>query len=149
MADDVAAIVADDTLNTSQKIRRLLELGLRQADVARSLHIRPQFVSNVAGLMRRTRGLAPAMPERAPESLQARVQLGEAGRILVPAPLRAALGMHVGDNLLLRVEDGELRVITASAALRRAQDLVRQFVPEGRSLSNELIAERTLEAARD
>jgi AbrB family looped-hinge helix DNA binding protein len=76
-----------------------------------------------------------------------RTKIGEGGRIVIPADLRRALGVGVGDELLLRVEDGELRAVTGRAALRKAQAIVRRFVPEGTRLSDELIADRRREAA--
>jgi len=49
--------------------------------------------------------------------------------------------------VILRLEDDEVRLITPSQAIRRAQSLVRHYVPAGRSLVEELIAERRAEAA--
>jgi hypothetical protein len=44
--------------------------------------------------------------------------------------------------------DGEARITTRHAQLRRAQELFRQYVPAGSpSLADELIAERRAEAA--
>jgi AbrB family looped-hinge helix DNA binding protein len=64
------------------------------------------------------------------------------GRIVLPAELRRALGVQVGDRVTLRFEGGEVRIATARRAIERAQAIVRQYVPEGRSLVDELIAER-------
>lgn len=79
--------------------------------------------------------------------LQARVQVGEKGRVVIPAAMREALGMGIGDALDLRVEDGELRISTMRSRLRRAQESIRQYIPEGVLLSEELSAERR-EAAK-
>jgi AbrB family looped-hinge helix DNA binding protein len=76
-----------------------------------------------------------------------RAKIGEGGRIVIPANIRRAMGVGVGDELLLRVEDGELRAATRRAALKKAQAIVRRFVPEGVLLSDELIADRRREAA--
>ncbi len=46
-------------------------------------------------------------------------------------------------------EDGSLLLETREQGLRRAKALVRKYVPEGLSLSKELIADRRTEAARD
>ena len=45
--------------------------------------------------------------------------------------------------------DGEARVFSRREQLRRAQALVRKYVPENVSLVDELIAERRAEAARE
>jgi len=48
--------------------------------------------------------------------------------------------------VILQLEDREVLVLTPRQAIKRAQDLVRRYVPQGRSLSQELIAERRDEA---
>jgi antitoxin PrlF len=73
-------------------------------------------------------------------------KLGEGGRLVIPAEYRRALGIEVGDELVLTLEEGALRVTTPREAIRRAQALVRSYVPEGRSLSDELIADRRRES---
>lgn len=71
------------------------------------------------------------------------------GRLVVPSLMREALHLHVGDRVLLRVEDGELRVIPQAEAIRRAQRLVAQYIPSSVSLVDELIADRRVEAAKE
>ena len=125
---------------------------MRQADIAKALGIADQFVSNVV-LREKRNNSSPVAPEEpdqpATQTLQAWTQIGEGGRVVIPAVMRAALGVQVGDTVLLRFDDGELRILTPRQAIRRAQELVRQYVPAGRSLADELIAERRLEAARE
>ncbi len=72
----------------------------------------------------------------------------EGGRLVIPAKYRKALGIKPGDEVLLSLEDGEIRVVSTRQAVARAQTLVRRYVPKGRSLSEELIKERQEEAAR-
>ncbi len=81
--------------------------------------------------------------------VQTRTKLAEGGRIVIPAEYRQALGLHIGDELIVYLEDNELRIITPDQALKRAQELLRRYIPEGRSLADELIAERRLEAKND
>ena len=78
-----------------------------------------------------------------------RTKVAAGGRVVIPAEYRQALGLRVGDEVILRVEDNELRLITLDQAIARAQALVRQHVPEGRSLVDELLAERRSEAERE
>ena len=52
--------------------------------------------------------------------LKARTRLGQKGRVVIPAPMREALGMDTGGVLDLRVVDGELRISTRENRLRRA-----------------------------
>jgi AbrB family looped-hinge helix DNA binding protein len=76
---------------------------------------------------------------------QIRTKLGDGGRIVIPAEYRQAMGLHVGDEVILRLEDGALSIFTPRQAIKYAQELLRPYLPEGRSLSDELIAERRLE----
>ena len=79
--------------------------------------------------------------------LQARTRLSEKGRLVIPAAMRKALGIGVGTTVELRFEDNELRISTMRSRLRRAQESVRKYIPEGVLLSEELSAERR-EAAK-
>ena len=72
-----------------------------------------------------------------------------AGRVLLPADIRATLGVREGDDLVGELRDGELRLMSRATALRRAQVLVRQHVPAGTSLVDQMIAERRAEAQRE
>jgi AbrB family looped-hinge helix DNA binding protein len=77
--------------------------------------------------------------------MEFKTKLAEGGRVVIPAEYRQALGLHVGDELILRLEDGEVRIFTARQAIKRAQELVRRYIPQNRSLADELIAERRKE----
>lgn len=77
------------------------------------------------------------------------IKISEGGRVVIPAEIRRELGLEVGDAVTLSVIDGEIRIISRTEALRRAQALVRKRVPKGRSLVAELHEERRREAAND
>ncbi|HMD86000.1 MAG TPA: AbrB/MazE/SpoVT family DNA-binding domain-containing protein [Terriglobia bacterium] len=79
---------------------------------------------------------------------ETRTRVGEKGRVVIPASFREALDVKVGDEVVLRIEDNELRLSTLKGRLARAQRLLRRFIKPGRSLAKELIAERR-EAARN
>jgi antitoxin PrlF len=79
--------------------------------------------------------------------LQARVHVGEKGRLVIPAAMREALGIGVGDAVDLRVEDNELHISTMRSRLRRAQERAKRYLEPGVSLADELSAERR-EAAK-
>jgi AbrB family looped-hinge helix DNA binding protein len=76
-------------------------------------------------------------------------RIGEKGRIVIPASIRRELGVEIGDQVDLRVEDKELRVSTLKARLERAQESVRRYIKPGRLLSDELSAERREAAERE
>lgn len=77
------------------------------------------------------------------------VQVKEAGRIVLPAELRSALGIAEGDTLAAQIVDGEIRLTPLQTAIRRAQELVRKYVPADVSLVDQLIEERRREAASE
>ena len=78
-----------------------------------------------------------------------KTKIGDGGRIVIPANFRKALGVKPGDELILSLRDGELRIFTPREAIKRAQGILRRYIPEGRSLSEELIQERRIEGARE
>lgn len=78
-----------------------------------------------------------------------RTTVGQGGRLVIPAAYREALGLKEGDEVTLWMGEDELHVIPSDRVLKRAQALVRRYVPEGRSLVDELIAERRREASRE
>jgi len=80
-------------------------------------------------------------------SLRASTRINQNGRVVIPASFRKRLGLRNGDEVVLRIEDDELRISTLRRNIERAQKLVRKYVKTKRSLVDELIAERR-EAAR-
>jgi AbrB family looped-hinge helix DNA binding protein len=80
--------------------------------------------------------------------VETRMRVNENGRVVIPASYRKRLGIKIGDEVVLRLEDNELRISTIKSRVERAQRLVRKYVKPGRSLADELIKERR-EAARN
>ena len=78
-----------------------------------------------------------------------RLKIDNAGRIVIPAEMRAAMLVKPGDMVTARVEHGEFRITSPDVAVRRAQNLARRLIPDGVSLVDELIADRREEARRE
>ncbi len=78
---------------------------------------------------------------------EARARVNENGRVVIPASFRKALGINAGDEIVLQIKDDELRIMTLKRRIQRAQESVRRHIKPGRSLVDELIAERR-EAAK-
>ena len=77
------------------------------------------------------------------------VALGERGRLVLPAPIRKHFDLKPGDRLILILdEEGGFRVVSAREQARRLRGIYRDLAP-GRSLADELIAERREEARRE
>jgi AbrB family looped-hinge helix DNA binding protein len=78
---------------------------------------------------------------------EARMRVSQNGRIVLPAAFRKALGINVGDEVVLLIEDDELRITTQQRRIQRAQRRARRYLKPGVSLVDELLAERR-EAAK-
>jgi AbrB family looped-hinge helix DNA binding protein len=76
-----------------------------------------------------------------------RVRVSEKGRLVIPAQFREVLGIEPGDVVELRLEENGIRVATTAQRLREVRRRLKKVFGPGRSLSEELIAERR-EAAR-
>lgn len=80
--------------------------------------------------------------------MDATVILGQQGRLVVPAEIRAALGLAAGARL-------HVHVVGRQIVLERHDDAVAELrglgsrVPRSRSLVDELLAERRLAAAAE
>src|SRR5256885_12916446 len=140
----------------SDRIRALNHAGYSRADIARFLGKRYQQVRNVlvgdeqVGGRRKPREIGAASQQsRESASSSAKMQVGAAGHVQLPASVRDALGLKEGDVLFARLENGEIHLLTPRAAMRRAQALVRQFLPEGVSLVDELLEDRRREVEQE
>ena len=71
-----------------------------------------------------------------------RGKLVSGGRLQLPVEVRRELSLSDGDAVLIEVVDGEIHVRPYRDALARVQTRLRKYVESGRSLSDELIAER-------
>ncbi len=87
---------------------------------------------NMADMMIESRDSAVVSPE---------------GRIVIPASVRKALGIEPGTRVTFSLEDGYcVRITTQRRALAKLQGIF-EGAADGRSLVDELIAERRAEAA--
>lgn len=80
--------------------------------------------------------------------MDATLILGQQGRLVIPAEMRAALGLTPGDHLHLYLTGSRI-------VLERREDAVAELralsadVPSSRSFVDELLAERRLAAATE
>ena len=88
-------------------------------------------------------------PMRAAMARHVRAKVDGAGRVVVPAEFRRALGWEPGETVVVSLGEGEVRIGSVHESIRRVQEWVAGFIPQDRSLSDELLAERRAEAARE
>ncbi|WP_420441486.1 AbrB/MazE/SpoVT family DNA-binding domain-containing protein [Candidatus Palauibacter sp.] len=92
-----------------------------------------------------------SLPDPSPDPLPEpeRVTIDEAGRLVVPARFRKALGIRGRQQLVVGLEGDTIRLRTPSAALARLQAIARQKRRGSESVVDEFILERRAEAAGD
>ncbi|HLZ83400.1 MAG TPA: hypothetical protein VKQ54_07505 [Caulobacteraceae bacterium] len=78
-----------------------------------------------------------------------RVRVIEGGKIVLPAALRRKHGFDVGKTLVVDDSSGGVTIRSLDDAVAAAQAIMAKVAPPDRLLSDELIAERRAEAARD
>ena len=78
-----------------------------------------------------------------------RSKIVSGGRLQLPADIRKQLGFEEGESVILEIKDNELRVRSQRESIRRIRERLREFVPEGVSLVDELIADRRREAENE
>jgi AbrB family looped-hinge helix DNA binding protein len=81
--------------------------------------------------------------------MEFRVQVHSGGRFVLPSKLRKELQIKTGDEIVLSLEDGSVRLIPLHQAVRIAQQTVKKYVPKRSSLAAELIQARKEEAAHE
>lgn len=75
--------------------------------------------------------------------------IGRGGRLNIPSEHRKALGLSEGDEVLVGVSEGAIRIQTREAAIDRVQYMLRDRLGEGLSPSDELIEDRREQARRE
>ena len=70
------------------------------------------------------------------------VKLGEGGRLVIPADIRKSLGLEIGDELMLHLENGKLILMTRKQAIQYVQEQMGKYDVGRRILSEELIEDR-------
>jgi len=110
---------------------------------------------NVAMAKTRVSETSPsyAADSPSPQPRAFKVPVGARGRMVLPADVRETLGIKEGDWLTLVLEpDGVVKLMTAEVWTDRFIETLRRaagHLPPGRSLVDELIAERRREAAKE
>jgi len=78
-----------------------------------------------------------------------KTKITEDGRVVIPPEYLQQLKLQPGDKVIMQLKESEIIIFTPAQAIKRAQALVCSYVPDGRSLADELIAERREESLRE
>jgi len=175
MADDPDRLraLAEPHATVADKIRALAGAGVARADIARFLGKRYQHVRNVlegdaqsgvqgegyvlgkadlSGARERPRPFERDEDEAYIERRGKDVfwlEIKPDGSLPMPPELVELLEATPGRRVFVEVKDGRLTMMSGMAALEEAQAIVRKYIPAGRMLSDELIADRRAEVARE
>ena len=71
------------------------------------------------------------------------------GRMVIPSRVRQELGIEGGGELVVTMENGRMQLYSKAAGRKAARQAVKELVPNGVSLADELLADRKIEAARE
>jgi bifunctional DNA-binding transcriptional regulator/antitoxin component of YhaV-PrlF toxin-antitoxin module len=89
-------------------------------------------------------------PETLPDgTIRYFLVLGPKGRVLLPAEMRAAMGLEQGEVITAWLKDGEVRMHSHLHGLRKIQVEASSMAKGTVYASDELIAERRAEAAKE
>jgi hypothetical protein len=77
------------------------------------------------------------------------LKIDAAGRIVIPAEMRAAMMLGADGGVTACVEDGVLKITSPLAAVRHLQKRARALVKPGTLVSDELIGERRRDATKE
>ena len=164
-------MIVATAMSVSDKIRALNTAGYPRAEIARLLGKRYQHVRNVleadklqsktrpGGFERNAMGVAesasryesPTFPDVEARSGGAfRLTVRGDGSIVLPPAVREAFGIDLPGVVMARLEGDEFKIISTATAMRRVEEILKPFRWTGGPFaSDELIAERRAEAARE
>jgi AbrB family looped-hinge helix DNA binding protein len=78
---------------------------------------------------------------------QGELQIGERGRLVLPAQIRRQLSLRPGDRLVVELDtSGEIHLASLKAQVTRCRGMFKVLVRQGKRLSDELIEDRRREA---
>lgn len=143
--------IVDGMTKKADKIRALYLEGYSRTEIYKFLGVRYQHVRNVlvrSGYnetkLKRKASSANAIATELQEAYSDSewVKVGPAGRFVIPAKFRKALGIEEDMEVLVELKGNQLHILTWKESLRRIQEELKRHVPEGVSIVDELIAER-------
>lgn len=82
-------------------------------------------------------------------STNIRTKVTQGGRIVIPAEIRKTLGIEIGQDVNLSVENDSLKISTSMSALEELQRMARSVKKDNTSVIDEFIAERRREAENE
>lgn len=167
--DRMRSIAAPHT-TVADKVRALNVAGYPRAEIARFLGKRYQHVRNVLEGDAQTSGgyvlgkadlsgvrdngrpferedNAAYIERRSPTAFW--IEVKPDGALPLPPEIVAVLGGKPGERVFAKIRDGRVTLMSGDAAQAEVDAIMAKYIKPGRLVSEELIAERRAEAARD
>lgn len=76
------------------------------------------------------------------------IKVASNGRMILPASVRKAMGLHGDAKVILTIEDDQVRLSPITHGVSRAQALYREHARQARS-TDDFLTDRKAEAAAD
>jgi AbrB family looped-hinge helix DNA binding protein len=76
------------------------------------------------------------------------IKVAENGRMILPALVRKAMGLHGDAKVILTIEDDQVRLSPIGHGVSRAQALYREYAKQART-TEDFLNDRKTEAAAD
>ncbi len=76
------------------------------------------------------------------------IKVASNGRMILPASVRKAMGLHGDAKIILTIEDDQVRLSPIGHGVSRAQALYREHARQARS-TDDFLTDRKAEAAAD
>ncbi len=71
------------------------------------------------------------------------IKIGEGGRVVIPAAIRTALGLKIGDRLIIRADDSGLHMHSHHQAFKRLREKAKKRLAKtGISMTDDFLAFR-------
>lgn len=77
------------------------------------------------------------------------VMVDTSGRMVIPSKMRQTLGIEGGGELVVSIENGCLQLFPKAVGRNAARQAVRELLPSGDSLADDLSLDRENEAKRE
>jgi len=76
-------------------------------------------------------------------------KVDQQGRVVIPADIRAEMGIEPGKPIAFVIEDDRLGLMTVHQGIKRAQKIAKRYTKGRTGIVDEFLAERRKEAERE
>ncbi len=78
-----------------------------------------------------------------------KTSIGENGRIIIPSKMRKEANLTVGQEIIINLQNGELKISSYNTKLKSIQEAVKRYTKDKGSLVEKLVELRKEEQSND